>query len=162
MNTVPSDINVFSDRVAAISGPTMHSSSYYGRADSHVRIKNTRTTFGQRKNEPFDEFDWKLTRVNGFLDVIVFYIWKDPNVARILSQRIARKLSNFWPFEIFFAGILRRHADGIEIEDVIVAFREPHDRFVAAGKSLGTMKAMLEMPNNSIAKFEAVLPKHRI
>lgn len=63
--------------------------------------------------------------MNGFFYVVVFYIRNDPHVAWIFSKGISRKLSRFWALEVFFSGVFLRHANGVKIEFVIVAFGEP-------------------------------------
>ena len=82
-----------------------------------------------------DEFDRKLAGMGRFFDVIVLHVRENPHIARILSEWIAGKLACFRTFEIFLAWVLRRNANRVEIERVVIRLREPKNRFMTTGKS---------------------------
>lgn len=95
------------------------------RADTHIRVEDFVGTVCQRKNKSLHKFNRKLARVLRLLDVVILYIWKYPNIARILPKGISRKLSDFRPLEVLLVWIFRWHPDGIEIECVVFRFCEP-------------------------------------
>jgi len=59
------------------------------------------------------------------LNVIPFDVWYIPNIRRVLSERVARYLPSKRPFKMLFVGILRRDADGVKVECIIVGFGKP-------------------------------------
>ncbi len=63
---------------------------------------------------------------------------------------------------MFFVWILRRHADGIEIEGVIVGFCEPKNGFMSSGKPPLAVKAVTKRPDDPITKLESVMLEKRI
>jgi hypothetical protein len=85
MHAIPRNINVFCLNVTSVSNPIMFYRSYNGRAHPHVRIKYDIAFICHRKHKPFDKLDRKLAGVDGFFDVVVFYIRKNPEVSRILA-----------------------------------------------------------------------------
>lgn len=55
-----------------------------------------------------------------------------------------------------FPRIFGRHPYIIEIENVVVRFGEPQNRFVATGKPVGSVQAVPEMPDDAVSQFQAV------
>jgi hypothetical protein len=50
-----------------------------------------------------------------------------------------------------FVLVLLRYADRVKIEDVVIGFREPQNRFVTAREFPGSMKSMLSGPDDAVA-----------
>ena len=44
--------------------------------------------------------------MDSFLNMVVFDVWNGPDIARVLSQRVARILTLFFALEVFFSGVL--------------------------------------------------------
>lgn len=107
----------------------------------------------KRQHQSLNQFNRKLARMLGLLDMVALYIRNHPQIARILTKRITRILTRFRPFEILFPGVFLGYADGIKVENILVGLREPDDCLVAAGKPAAAMQAVLEVPDDPIAKF---------
>ena len=61
-----------------------------------------------------------------------------------------------------FSRIFRRDAHRIEIELIVIGFREPEQRFVPAGKAFRGVETMPEMPDNSVAQAKIAPLEKRI
>src|ERR1700691_1214943 len=118
MHARPSEINIFWLIIAAVANAVMLDCPDNRGAGSHVRIKDAIAFVCHRQHEPFDKFNRKLARMNGLFDMIVLYVWKYPNIARIFSKWVARKLTDFWSLEIFLVRVFRWNPNGIKIESV--------------------------------------------
>ena len=68
----------------------MNGCSNAGRGHAGKGIENEVANVGQRKNESFDETDWKLTGMPRLLRMVAFNVGNLPKVFWIFSQRIAR------------------------------------------------------------------------
>src|SRR5262249_5039 len=101
------------------------------------------------------KLDWELTWMNRFLHVVVLHVGNDPNVAGILSERVARILTLLGAFERLLPRILLRHTDRVEIEHVVVAFGEPDDVFIAAREAVLAMQPVLEAPDDTVSELHA-------
>ena len=94
---------------------------------------------GQGPNEPFNKFNRELAVVIRFFNVVRFHIGNDPDIAGVLSQGVARKLSGFGPFEIVLFGVFGRYSNGVQVKGIFIRFCEPEDCFVAARQSVGAV-----------------------
>src|SRR4029453_4793751 len=88
------------------------------------------------------------------LDVVRLDVGKRPDVARVLAQRMPGVLSGARPLPGALAGILRRPADRVEVEDAVVAVREPEDHLVAAGEAFRAVQPVLEVPDDAVPQPE--------
>ena len=95
------------------------------------------------------------------LHVIVLHVGENPDIARILAQRIARQLAGPWPLEVALVRILLRHPNRIHIKVIAVRLGEPRDRLITPRKPLGAVQPVLEMPDNPIAHPQAQLAEDR-
>ena len=75
----------------------------------------------------------------GLFDMVAFNIWNDPQVSRILAERVTRIVASLGAFEMFLARIFLGDAHGIEVKDIFIGFREPDDRFISSGKAAAAM-----------------------
>ena len=91
--------------------------------------------------------------------LLPFLSEKLPKIGRVFAQGIAARLPFFVALEMEFARIFGRNAHGIEIKNIIVGFGEPKQRFVSAGKPIGSVQSVIEVPDDSIAKFQAQFVK---
>jgi hypothetical protein len=94
--------------------------------------------------------------------MIVLYIGDDPDVAGILPQRVRGKFTPPWALERALSRILLRNPNRIQVEHVVCTFCEPQNCLVPARQSLGAMKAMFKVPNNTIPQLESVLDEYRV
>ena len=157
MDSRPGNINIIWLDIATIADAIVLDGPDDGGPYAHVWIEHDIALVGQRKDEPFDKLNWKLTGMYRLFNVIVLYVWKNPNVPGIFSKRVPRKLADLWPLKIFFVRVFGRHPDRIEIECVVVRFRKPKNSFVPSGESLRTVEAMLEVPDNAIPQSQSVI-----
>jgi hypothetical protein len=61
-----------------------------------------------------------------------------------------------------FSGILRRNANGVKIPSVVIALGPPVDRLVSSGETSPAVQPMSELPNDPVAKTEALGLKYGI
>lgn len=152
---VPRRRDVPRNDVATISHPAVLDCSHYAAADSHVGVEYFVAGVGQGKDQPLDQFHGKLTRMIGLLDVVIFDVRENPNVAGILSQRITRELAGLRSLEVLFTRIFRWNANGVQIE-LVVILGEPKDCLMPPGKPLLAMQPVLEMPDDPVPEFQFV------
>lgn len=74
-----------------------------------------------------------------------------PYVRWVFTKWISRRLPTLFTLEMSFAWIFGWHANRIKVERVRIAFREPEQSFISTGKTLGRMKTMLKMPDDTVA-----------
>jgi len=84
------------------------------------------------------------------LNVVIFYVGYNPDITRIFTQWVTRKLSGLWAFEMFLARIFLWYPNGVKVEEVVVALCKPHDGFMTPGKPSRAVQAVLEMPNDAV------------
>jgi hypothetical protein len=162
MDAIPGDIHKLRYHVAPVADTTvLHGGDDTG-SHTHIWIENRIASLSQGKNQALNELNWKLARMACLFHMVGFHIRKYPNIAGILSQRIARKLTGLRAFEVFLAGILRWNPNRVQVECVIIALRQPKDSFVPARQLLGTMQTMLEVPNDAVAQLQAEFLENRI
>ncbi len=105
MDTGPGDFNIIWLNIATEPDTIMLDGSNDGGPDAHIWIEHDVAFVGQRQNEFFDKFDRELTGMHCLFNVIIFYILKNPHVTGILAKWVPRKLTDFWPLEVFFVRI---------------------------------------------------------
>jgi len=103
----------------------------------------------------------KLAGMRCLLDVITFHIGDVPDILRIFAQGIPGRLAGLFAFVMFLAGILRRNPNLVEVENVVIRFRVPHDGFVAPGEASLVMQAVAEMPDDSVPQLQLMLLENR-
>ena len=129
-NTRARDVHVLRHDVATVADAAMQRGADYGGADAHVGIEHFVARVCQRAYDSLHLLDRALAGVDR-----LFHVWEDPHVAGTLPERVARHLANLRSLEMLLTGILRRHADRIQVEDVIIARGEPQDCFISTRKA---------------------------
>src|SRR5213080_1455132 len=124
------------------------------RADAHEGIDDEVAGLRHGQDEPFDELYRELARMDRLLDVVRLDVRKDPDVARVLPERVAGVLAGARSLPGALAGILLRNADGVEVERVVAPLGEPEDHLVAARKPALAVEAVLEVPDDAVAELE--------
>src|SRR5437899_11268216 len=100
------------------------------RPDAYERIDYHVSRVCEGKNEPLWNLNRKLTRVSRFLDVVALHVRNDPDIPRILAERIAGILTTTIPFVSELARVLLRDSHRVEIENIFISLRIPQDCFV--------------------------------
>ena len=94
--------------------------------------------------------------------MVVFNIWNRPQVSRVLSSGVARKLTFLGPFIILLARIFLRNSDRIEVESVFVLLCEPNNGLISPREASTTMQTVAEMPYDTVPQFQSVILKNGI
>jgi hypothetical protein len=131
------------------------------RAGTHVRIEDQVARIGEGQHEALDQLDGELAGVGGLLDVVVLDVGDRPHVARVLAERVARRVAGVGTLEVALARVLLRHAHRVQVEHVALA-REPEDGLVPAREAAAAVEAMLEMPDDAVAEAEPVAREVRV
>ena len=118
-------------------------------------IKHEAIGIGQCEDEPFDQGHRELARVLSLLDVIALDVRYVPDVFRVLSLRIAGVLAGPRALIVLLPGILLRHQDRVQVENVVVRLGVPEDHFVAAAESVSAMQPVPESPNDAVPHLQA-------
>jgi hypothetical protein len=100
--------------------------------------------------------------MTGLFYMITFYVGDDPQVARVLTQWVARVFPGIRSFEVFLAGIFLWNANGVQVEDIIVSLGEPDDSLVSARKPLRAMQSMLEVPDDTVSHLQPKFHENRV
>lgn len=87
----------------------------------------------------------------GLLNMVAFYIRNYPQVPRVLAEWVARILTGFGALKILLPRVFLGYTHGIEIENVIIRFCEPHDCLVPSGKPAAAVQSVLEVPDDPVA-----------
>jgi hypothetical protein len=99
-------------------------------SDSNIWVKHFVSYVGQCEYQSLHEFHWELTGMLSLLHMIVFYVWKYPNITRVLAERVAGQFASARSFEVALSGIFGGNSYGIEIKGIVIALGEPKNRFV--------------------------------
>jgi hypothetical protein len=118
------------------------------------RINYQVSFFCECQNEPLWNFNWELTGMIRFLNMVTLHVWDNPNIAGVLAQRITGVLATARTFVSLLSRVLLRDSYSIKIEDVVVTLGVPEDAFIASGKAPFAVQAMLEVPDNSVPQSQ--------
>jgi hypothetical protein len=73
-----------------------------------------------------------------------------PHVSRVFSFGVAAELALSRAFVMALTGILLWDANGVQVEEVVAAFREPKDGLMQAAEARSLMAPESVGPNHSI------------
>lgn len=108
----------------------MQCSSAQRAPNSHIRINDQLIFVRQRQDKTFNKLNRKLAGMVCFFNVIVFHVRDDPDIAWVLTQRVAGVLTDSWTLKCLLAWIFLRNADWVQVESVFVSLGEPNNCLV--------------------------------
>ena len=120
LQTFNTDIDIFAHDLSSPEISIVEKCCNTGRCNSGKGVKHKTSFICHRQHKTFDQSDRELTRMNGFLNMIIFDVRNIPYILRILSKRIPGKLTFLRSFEMALFWIFRRNTNGIEIKHVVI------------------------------------------
>lgn len=121
------------------------------RSGSHVRIQDNGIFLRRRKYDSSYKILRELTRMDGLLFMVVLHVPEHPDVSRVLSVRIARKLPTTLTTKMFLVLILLWNSHRIEIKHIVIRLCEPQYRLVPSRKLALRVQTVLPCPDYSIS-----------
>ena len=125
-----------------------------GSAGSQEGIEDESIRRRQSPYESLNETDRKLARMLRLLDTACLDLRNIPDVTGVFPEGIAAVLALLSTFVVLFPGITLGQSDGIQVEMVVIPFGVPKDNLMAPAKTLRTVKAAIEAPNDPVTEYD--------